>query len=69
MGIGNQMFIYAAMYGLAKTNKKTPIIKKSHPYPLKEYFTLSIPEYDGDVKFVTVSWYYFYFMYLQQRNI
>jgi hypothetical protein len=54
MGIGNQMFIYAAMYGLARTNKKTPIIKKSHPYSLKEFFTLSIPEFDGNITFAIV---------------
>ncbi len=54
MGIGNQMFIYAAMYGLAKTNNKTPIIKKSHPYLLKEFLEISIPERDDNITFVTV---------------
>jgi hypothetical protein len=44
MGIGNQMFIYAAMYGLAKINNKTAIVRAEHTYPIKEYFALSVPQ-------------------------
>jgi galactoside 2-L-fucosyltransferase 1/2 len=44
MGLGNQMFLYASLYGLAKRNKKTPILDANNPMPLLKYFPISTSE-------------------------
>ncbi|CAH1786204.1 unnamed protein product [Owenia fusiformis] len=39
-GLGNLMFMYASMYGLAVTNNRTPVLKTNHR--LLKYFTLKV---------------------------
>jgi hypothetical protein len=41
-GIGNQLFVYATLYGLAKRNNKTAFIAIVNKFPINKYFKLSI---------------------------
>jgi hypothetical protein len=43
MGIGNQMFVYASLYGLARKTNKTAFMMDYNPFPIINDFMLTIP--------------------------
>jgi hypothetical protein len=54
-GIGNQLFFYASLYGIAKKNKKTAVLDADNPMPvekmsgLRKYFTSFVLTKSGSV--------------------
>lgn len=49
-GLGNLMFKYASLWGLAATNRREPILVSPRKFPLVDIFHLTIPMPDKEPK-------------------